>query len=121
VAHEILELAPEPDAALEAIRAASRTRPVLVLKKSPICPLSDWAERELRAWLETSSADGVAVALVDVLGERRLARGLTERLGIRHESPQGLWFEAGELVWHGSHRDLTAERYEGLRGSQAAS
>ena len=49
------------------------------------------------------------MAVVDVIAERPLARGLTAELGVEHASPQALWFADGELVGHDSHRTLTAE------------
>jgi bacillithiol system protein YtxJ len=112
--HE-LTLEPDPERALRAIQAASQERPVLVFKQSPICPVSHRAEQELEAFLEgLDAARELAVARIDVIEQRPLARGLTAELHVRHESPQALWFAAGELVWHGSHGALTHERFAGL-------
>lgn len=114
-----LALDPDPAAALKAIREASDQRPVLVLKHSPICPVSARAERQVELWLaELGDEDELGLARIDVIAERSLARGLTSELGIRHESPQALWFRAGEMVWHGSHGDITRTRCEELRGSR---
>ena len=55
----------------------------------------------------------VGLAVVDVLAERGLARGLTAALGITHESPQALLFEDGELLAHASHGVLTAAWFAG--------
>ncbi len=109
---EQLALDPDPVKALEALRRASRTRPVVVLKRSPICPISHAAEAEFRAWIDSlGKNDSLAWAEVDVIAERALARGLTAALGVQHQSPQALWFEQGELVWHDSHQALTRERF----------
>ena len=106
-----LALDPDPVRALAVIRATSQERAVLLLKHSPICPVSSRAEKQVARWLEAlTPTDDVAVARIDVIGERVLARGLTAELGIRHESPQALWFVGGELVWHGSHGDITQTR-----------
>jgi bacillithiol system protein YtxJ len=110
-----LPLDPDPAAALVAIRAASQDRPVLVFKKSPICPVSHRAEWELSSWRKTLGEDvELALSIVDVIGERPLARGLTAALDVQHESPQALWFEGGELLWHGSHGTLTGARFAAL-------
>jgi bacillithiol system protein YtxJ len=109
-----LELGADPERALEAIRRASLERPVLVFKHSPICPVSLRARDELSGWLESGAAHAVTVVELDVLAERALARGLTAALGVRHESPQALWFADGELAWHGSHGALTAARFAEL-------
>ena len=106
-----LELNPDPASALKAIREASELRPVLVLKHSPICPVSARAERQVELWLaDLQEADELGLARIDVIAQRPLARGLTSELGIRHESPQALWFRQGELVWHGSHADVNRPR-----------
>lgn len=110
-----LTLDPDPAAALAAIRAASHERPVLVFKKSPICPVSHRAEWELTSWRKSLDEGAeLALSIVDVIGERPLARGLTAALDVQHESPQALWFEGGELRWHGSHGALTGARFTAL-------
>ena len=123
MAAEKLTLPADPAAALAAARAASHEAPALVFKKSPICPVSFAAEGELTRWL-AELAEGhppLHVAIVDVIGEKPLARGLTKELGVQHESPQALWFEEGELRWHGSHGQLTGTRFaELLAGSAPA-
>ena len=102
----------DPGKALEVLRKASRARPVVVFKKSPICPISHAAEAEFTAWLESSGGPReFDWAVIDVIAERELVRGLTKELGVKHESPQALWFEDGELAWHASHSALTRERF----------
>jgi len=113
-----LALDPDPARALDAIREASREHPVLVFKKSPICPVSHRAEGQYVQWQASlTDADDVQVADIDVIAEKPLARGLTKELGIDHESPQALWFVKGELAWHGSHDELTLARFDELKSS----
>ncbi|MCP3915192.1 MAG: DUF2847 family protein [bacterium] len=114
-----LELVDDPKAALEQLAAASRTTPVVVFKRSPICPVSHRAEAQFGEWLESLATDAeVAIARVDVIARKLLARGLTAELGVQHESPQVLWFAQGELAWHDSHDALTAERFRSAYGSR---
>ncbi|MFT5051360.1 MAG: bacillithiol system protein YtxJ [Chlamydiales bacterium] len=113
--HETLELPEDPAAALEVLRAASSKTPVLVFKRSPICPVSHRAEAQVRKYLDgLTESDRLLVVDIDVIDERALARGLTAELGIAHESPQALWFKDAELAWHGSHGALTATRFAEL-------
>jgi bacillithiol system protein YtxJ len=112
-----LDLPEDPVAALAVLRAASRECPVLVFKRSPICPTSFTAERQLRLFLEElQDSTALRVATVDVIAQKPLARGLTHELGIQHESPQALWFHGGELAWHASHGAIT----RGSLGEQLA-
>ncbi len=117
---QTLSLASDPAAALATARETSRAHPVLLFKKSPICPTSHRAEREFERWLATlDDGAALAVAVIDVIAERPLARGLTTALGIAHESPQALWFEDGELAWHGSHGQLDEARFAELFATAA--
>ena len=104
----LLLLEAVPAAALAALQQASLERPVVVFKHSPICPTSTRALGEFKRFLaDLAPAAELAVAHVDVIAQRGLARGLTAALGIDHQSPQALWFDRGELVWHASHGSLT--------------
>lgn len=110
-----LDLESDPRQALRTLRSAAAAQPVLVFKHSPICPVSHRAEAELEAFLGGLEADReLVLARLDVIAQRPLARGLTAALEVRHESPQALWFEHGELVWHGSHGALTRDRFAEL-------
>lgn len=109
--HE-LNLDSDPAAARAQLEQASLAQPVVVFKHSPICPVSDRALRQFKAFLAALPSErALGVAHVDVIAERPLARGLTAALGVEHQSPQALWFEGGALAWHDSHGALTVERF----------
>ena len=92
------------------LRERSREAPVLVVKLSPICPVSHFAESNYRDWLSGLAPETPLQTLeIDVIAEKPTARGLTAELGIRHESPQALLFRDGELVWHDSHDGVNAD------------
>ena len=114
--YQTLELPDDPTEALKMILETSQKTPVLIFKKSPVCPVSTYAESEFNQWLETLSVDAeVAVGVIDVIAQRPLARGLTRELDIPHASPQALFFTRGALKWHDSHHLLTLDRFrEGL-------
>jgi bacillithiol system protein YtxJ len=53
---------------------------------------------------------------VVVQHSRSVSNAIAERTGIRHESPQAILLKGGEVVYHASHYDVTAEDIEaGLR------
>lgn len=83
--------------------------PVAVLyKHSPLCGSSAAAARQIRAFM--AAHPDVPVYLLDVIRHRPLAREVTRRFGVRHESPQALVLIAGDVVWTGSHGAVTADR-----------
>ena len=106
----LLPLPQEPSDALQTILDTSREQPVLVFKKSPTCPISHHAEDQFRTWL--ANAQGVRYAEIDVIEQRPLARGLTEALGIEHQSPQALFIVQGEVLWHDSHMQLHVDQFD---------
>jgi bacillithiol system protein YtxJ len=86
----------------ESLRSLPR---VMLFKHSPICPISADAKSEFDAFL--AERGDVPNLFVDVIGDRQVARGIADRCGVRHESPQAILFEAGRPVWHASHHAIT--------------
>lgn len=110
--HETIALPPDPVAAVRALRERSADASVLLFKKSPYCGVSARAEGELIRWLEERKSERpLAMAEVDVVNQRALARGITAELGIEHQSPQMILIVNGEVKWHGSHGELTGEQF----------
>lgn len=127
------------DADFEKILKESFTRPVLLFKYSPVCPISHYAERQLGAFLQksppgapgagsasasapaaasgSSAAPGVASVpaadfsayAVDVIGSRPVSRAIADKTGVVHQSPQALLFKDGRPIWHESHGELHQE------------
>jgi bacillithiol system protein YtxJ len=79
---------------------------VLLFKHSPSCPISAGARQQYEAFRK--QFPDVPTMFVDVVGDRSTARGIAERTGVRHESPQVILFERGRAVWHASHDQITA-------------
>jgi thioredoxin 1 len=94
-------------AALDEALIESRTRPVLLFKHSRTCGISCEALDELHAHVAEATAD-VAYRMITVQTHRTVADAVTDRLGIRHESPQAIVIRDGGVVWHGSHFRITA-------------
>lgn len=93
----------------EASVDAAFTEPrYLLLKHSPICPISDSVRLEVKAF-EADHPD-LPVGLIDVIDGQSLSNAVAARTGIRHESPQALLLKNGEVVWHENHWRVTANR-----------
>ncbi|MBL8750398.1 MAG: bacillithiol system redox-active protein YtxJ [Planctomycetes bacterium] len=80
---------------------------ILLFKHSPVCPVSAAARDEYEAFRR--DLPDVPTMFVDVIADRPTARGIAERCGVRHESPQAILFENGRAVWHASHDAITCE------------
>jgi len=79
----------------------------LLFKHSPICNVSDNAMRHMERF-RAGHAD-LPVYIVDVVHDRPLSRKIESHCGVRHQSPQVLLLENGEVVWHDSHFRITEE------------
>lgn len=90
---------------LEAFEAAIQQPRVLLFKHSPICPVSGTARAEYEMF-KLDHPD-VPTLFVDVVSSRSVARGIAERCGVAHESPQAILFEQGRPAWHASHTAIT--------------
>jgi bacillithiol system protein YtxJ len=86
----------------EAMANRSNERPVVVFKHSLTCPIS------AAAYAQMTKFEG-EVALIEVQRARELSTEIESRLGVAHESPQVIVLRNGEVVWSGSHFEITAE------------
>lgn len=78
----------------------------ILFKKSPICPVSDGAEREVQDFIERSQS--IKSYVVDVIAQRDLSQEIAKETGIKHESPQVFLFQSGQIIWKGSHYKIKA-------------
>jgi len=81
----------------------SRVHPVLLFKHSRTCGIS--------AGVMSQEISGVEapVNVVFVQDDRMISNEIARRTGIRHESPQAIVLKDGEVVYHASHFDITAD------------
>ena len=94
----------------QALEESLRSPSFLLFKHSLVCPVSERAFQEYRAFLADPATRELAVesAWIDVIGQRPLSRDVEARTEIRHESPQAILFIAGRPVWNASHAAITA-------------
>ena len=95
---------------------AAREGRTIVYKHSPTCELCSWSHHVLG---KMAVQDDVTFELVDVLAQRPLSQAIAARFDVRHESPQILVIEDGEVLWHASHRGVAPDRVRAaLAGSR---
>ena len=85
----------------------SSRRPAVIFKHSPTCGISAQAFESISGWLDGKIPDA-DFYVVPVPASRAVATALAQRFGIRHESPQVMVIDGGEVTWHGSHFRATA-------------
>ncbi|MGI8854468.1 MAG: bacillithiol system redox-active protein YtxJ [Thermomicrobiales bacterium] len=89
-------------ASLDALFASSAERPVILFKHDPYCPISARAHREM----EQVAGD---VAIIDVAHDHDVKNAVTERTGVRHESPQVIVLRDGNAAWFASQFRIKAD------------
>jgi bacillithiol system protein YtxJ len=87
--------------ALDTLWSASHDAPVILFKHDPYCAIS------ARAHAELATLNG-PIPTVDVEHDRAIAKAVTQRTGVRHESPQAIVLRDGRAVWSASQFDITA-------------
>lgn len=80
----------------------------ILLKHSATCPVSHEAFRESETFF--SNNPDTSFVFVVVQTSRQLSNAIEEKTGIKHESPQILFFKNGKVSEHASHWNIT-ERY----------
>jgi bacillithiol system protein YtxJ len=88
--------------------SASDPRPLVIFKHSRSCGTSAQAFDELLEHLDASDSD-VRYAIVTVQTHRDVSSAVSRMLGVRHETPQALIVQDGQVVWSASHFRVTAE------------
>ena len=109
---------PQPDAGSEVADAARAQAEALkaepgmhvIFKHSNTCPFSASGKRQYDRFMALHPS--LPSRLVIVQNERALSNALEEVLGVKHESPQAILLENGEVRWHASHGKITVDSLE---------
>ncbi|MEZ5318904.1 MAG: bacillithiol system redox-active protein YtxJ [Vicinamibacterales bacterium] len=91
---------------LQRLVDASTHGPIVIFKHSLTCGTSAYAREEVEAFAEAHPE--VTVYLVRVQAARAVSSAIESRFRIRHESPQVLLVDQGEVRWKASHFRVTA-------------
>lgn len=87
---------------------ASKEKPQLVYKHSHRCSVCFVAKGSLE-----QAADKIQqyadMHFLNVVHSREASNKIASDLDVRHESPQVILINQGEVVWHGSHGRINAE------------
>src|SRR5829696_4905944 len=97
---------------LDAAIAESRERPVLLFKHSRHCGVSCEALDELQSHIDARVEATVAYKMITVQTHRPVSDAVSQRLGLRHETPQAILLKDGKVVWNASHFRITANQLD---------
>ena len=75
---------------------------VIIYKHSFSCGVSIFAKSRLEDSIDEINKCADCI-FIDVKLNRYLSNKIAEKTGVRHESPQLLLLNNGEIFWHGSH------------------
>ena len=79
----------------------------LIYKHSPTCRISAKAKEEIDNFL-LGKPDGIHFEFVNVVENRERSIEITEKYGIKHESPQIILIDNNEKVlWYASHYQVS--------------
>ncbi len=92
---------------LENIVQQSKERPQLIYKHSHRCGTCMITKSNL----EQAAGEKFAIKMhfLNVVKRREASDHIASKLGIRHESPQVILINDGEVVWHASHGAINAD------------
>lgn len=92
---------------VEPIIEASKEKPQLIYKHSHRCSVCFVARGELEQSAEDIK-EHADMYFVNVVRNRDASNKIASELDVRHESPQAILINKGEVVWHGSHGSINA-------------
>ena len=84
-----------------------------IYKHSTQCPVSSLARKQVERFQQKHPE--VQVYRLDVVEHRSLSDRVATNWGVRHESPQVLIVKGPQLLWSGSHFQVTLRKLEQQR------
>ncbi|HKK44014.1 MAG TPA: bacillithiol system redox-active protein YtxJ [Balneolaceae bacterium] len=90
---------------LQTILAQSKERPQLIYKHSHRCSVCIMAKEEIESTAEAIK-DWADLHFVNVINQRGISNHVASELDIRHESPQAIILQDGQVTWSGSHWEI---------------
>lgn len=92
---------------IDALIAESEAHDVLIYKHSTRCGISSMALNRLeRGW--TDDLSRIKTYFLDLLAHRDISNEVAHVFEVPHESPQMLLIRNGEVIYHDSHMNISA-------------
>ncbi|MCB0475649.1 MAG: bacillithiol system redox-active protein YtxJ [Flavobacteriaceae bacterium] len=91
---------------LDSILSESNKEALCLFKHSTRCAISASVLRKLEKKLFVAPKFGTVCYMVKVIENREVSNRISERLNLRHETPQMIILKNETVVAHGSHYDI---------------
>lgn len=92
---------------LDNIIQQSKQKPVVIFKHSTRCSISRMALRQFEN--EFDLQDKVTPYYLDLIANREVSNGISQRFNVEHQSPQLLLIKDGVSVYDVSHEGIDAD------------
>ena len=69
---------------------------------------------EFEMYLADKPREDIEYVLVKVIESRLVSNRIAEDTGVKHESPQIMYLEQGDVVWNTSHWAVTVEHMKAV-------
>ncbi|PAU93645.1 thioredoxin family protein [Aliifodinibius salipaludis] len=93
---------------VDPIIEASKEKPQLIYKHSHRCSVCFVAKGNLEM-ASDNIKEHADMHFVNVVRSRDVSNKIASELDVRHQSPQAILVDNGEVVWHGSHGGIDAD------------
>ena len=104
---EIWDMISDPSQ-IDPIIEASKEKPQLIYKHSHRCSVCFVSKGNLEM-ASDNIKEYADMHFVNVVRSREASDKIASELDVRHESPQAILVDQGEVVWHGSHGSINAD------------
>lgn len=90
---------------LNRIESDSMSGKVAIFKHSTRCGISRMVLKHFKSEAQSRGID-INIYLLDLLSHRNISDAISERWQVKHESPQLIVLEEGEVIHHASHHGI---------------
>jgi bacillithiol system protein YtxJ len=92
---------------LEAIKAESFEKPVLLFKHSTTCSISAMALNRMERNYDQAKVGDLKPYYLDLLSHSDISRKIADLFDVEHQSPQAIVIANGEAIYDASHYDIS--------------
>ena len=89
--------------------SSTSDKKTIIFKHSTACPISSMMLKSFEKGLQNTDVGNVDYFYLDIFCYRHISNEIEQRFDVRHESPQLLVIDNGEVVAHASHSDISSD------------